>query len=293
MGAESPETPRLDDDDGEEDIEEHESWRSLIQTKVDALTSDDKTADNTEDVPDESPDAAEETVPGVWPLNDDITPSRTYTDSFWKKSLDRLDLEERPITEKQNVDAMRDIAAMLDERVLTLPESMVVTEIRECLADITAQTGLSPEDTLEVVLEYTETLAMNESFQEQFVTEWAHSHCAAQTQTDDPLAQTTDNTAVSSPTTDPDVDESDEHAQNDVAPETQQPSTQSEQNVDEQQYTLDGIAEALPDETGTNSESESTPEKTTDSPNTEETTPMDRENDEGDVDDDQGASSFM
>jgi hypothetical protein len=144
-----------------------------------------------------------------------------------------------------------------------------------------------------VVLEYTETLAMNESFQEQFVTEWAHSHRGAQTGTDDPLAQTTDNTTVSSPTTEPDIDDSDEYAQNDVEPSTQQPSTELEQNVDEQQYTLEGIAEALPDDTGTDSESESTSETTNDSPNTEAATPADEANDDGDLDDDQGASFFM
>jgi hypothetical protein len=252
MGAESAETPRLDDDDNAEDLEEHESWRSLIETKVDALTSettvDGETADDTIDEPDESPnDTGDDPVPDVWALKEDVTPSRSYTESFWTKSLDRLDVQELPITEKQNVDALRDLSAMLDDRVLSMPDNMVVTEIRECLADITAQTGLSPEDTLEVALEHTDALAMNETFQEKFVTEWTHSVHATQASTDDPLAQTTENTAIGSPLEDANMDDTDEEQQADTTAD--EPPSQSADSVDKQQYTLDGITDALPDET--------------------------------------------
>jgi hypothetical protein len=283
MGAESPETPRLDDDD-DDDLEEHESWRSLIQTKVDALTSDDKTvddetADDTEDEPNEPLDDAEDApTPDVWALKEDVTPSRTYTDSFWKKSLDRLDVQERPITEKQNVDAMRDIAAMLDDRVLSLPESMVVIEIRECLAEITAQTGLSPEDTLEVVLKYTDSLVLNETFQEKFVTEWAHSPRATQATTDDPLAQTTENTAVGTPTTEGDTNESDGHPQDDSVADGEEMPANSGDGLDEQQYTLEDIDDALPDERTDND----TADTDTQTPDADQETSHDDDTDDDD-----------
>ena len=271
MGAESPETPRIDDG-AEDDIGDHESWRSLIQTKVDAVMGDDETVDDTEDVPNESSvDSEDDIVPDVWAIEENITTSRTYTESFWAESLDRLDVQGTPITEKQNVDAMRDIAAMLDDRVLSIPDSMVVTEIRECLTEITAQTGLSPADTLKMVLKHTDTLAMNETFQEKFVTEWAHSPRAVQTGADDPLTQTTPNTAGGSSRADSNIDDTTEEHNGSDAHLDGTPG-ESDDGLDEQQYTLDGIKDALPDDSSEGDEPATTGDNSVATTETDETT---------------------
>lgn len=293
MGAESPSTPRPDDD-AEGDIEDHESWRSLIQTKVDAITGDDETVDDTEDVPDGSHDDANDGVPEVWAADSDETPSRTYTESFWKKSLGRLEIDSPPVTDRENVDAMRDLSAMLDHRVLSIPDGMAVTEIKECLLDIVATTGLSPEQTIEVVVEHTDLLMMNDEFRDQFITGWDHSEPAVYSRDEDPLEQTTENTALGSSMTA--VDASNSTNQGLDNSQGGAPPSHSEDEIDEQQYTLDGIADALPDSAGTDADAESEPDSDTaaDSSNMEATTPADEQDEEDDGDDaDMGASSYM
>jgi len=269
MGAESPATPRIEGNDDDDNHEDHDSWLSLARSKVGELTDDsDEDTDDVDDTNynediDDTDDDEIETEPEVWAANTDSTLAQTFTESGWEQTLDRLDVQNPPITDKQNVDAIRDIAGMLDDRVLMLPNRIVVTEIRELLADIVAQTGLSETQTLDIVTDRTDILRVNDQFEESFTKGASESSPPAGGIADNPFNQNAGETNTASmpeSTTaeqgDSDQDPAtagsgaesvtDDSAQSDTAPDTQ---------IDDQQYTLDGIEEKLPAESDAVSQS--------------------------------------
>ena len=276
MGAESPTTQRVEDDQTEDGLEDHESWRALARAKIGGLRSDDDEG-TTESQTETETETVEETdtEPAVWAAETDSEPDRRYTEGIWDQTLDRLDIQNPPVTEKDNLDAMQDIGAMLDQRVIKLPGTMMEVEIRELLAEIVIYTGLTKAQTLELVSEYTEILEMNEEFQDQFTDDWDQFNLPAQDATDDPLAQTTENTAVRSPVTDDETGESPDQEQTQSSEEEPAPSPDAD--VDEEQYTLDGLEDALPDD----SESADDDEESSPPEDDEQSTTKESNSDEG------------
>jgi hypothetical protein len=264
MGAESPATPRTEEDD-DEDLEDHDSWIGLARSKAADLTDDTDDADSTDDSGGEMITTGEESDsgPAVWAEETDATPYRTFTQGGWEQTLGRLDVREPPITEKQNVDAIRDIATMLDDRVLTLPESVATTEIRELLADIVAQTGLSETQTLDIVTDRTEILRVNEQFEESFTQGGSEFTPSTGNTAENPFAQDTSETNAASLSESMNAEESNsesnsvtpasgaEPAADDAAPSDIAPDTQT----DDQQSTLDDLDEQLADDTVSQAES--------------------------------------
>jgi len=259
MGAESPTTPRIEDSDDDNDLEEHDSWASLAWVKVSELMggSDEKLedTDDTNDTDDSGADGADEPDPAVWTADTDYTPARSFTDSGWDQSIERLDIQEPPITEKQNIDAMHDLAAMLDDRARMLPETIVVTEIRELLTDIPAHTGLSREQTLEIVTERTEILRVNDQFKQSFIKQESVGSPLAVT--DDPFAQDTDETTEISLSHEPTAaTDTGSNSEPDTTGEEAKPATDNSTQSgavkdtlsDNQQSTLDELKEKLPDQ---------------------------------------------
>ena len=276
MGAESPATPRIEGNDDDDNHEDHDSWLSLARSKVGELTDDsDEDTDDVDDTNynediDDTDDDEIETEPEVWAANTDSTLAQTFTESGWEQTLDRLDVQAPPITEKQNVDAIRDIAAMLDDRVLLLPDTVAVTEIRELLADIVAHTGLSETQTLDIVTDRTEILRLNDQFEASFI----QGEMAG---TFDPLAQDTGETtstpeSTTTEGTDTDSQEGAAGAETESTTDgTTQPDTESDTRIDDEQYTLDGIEDKLPDDSADQSESD----PTADSADADETSEQD------------------
>ncbi len=267
MGAESPATPRTEDED-DEDLENHDSWMALARSKAADLTGDTDDADNTDDSGDIDGEMIttgdeSDSSPAVWAKETDATPYRTFTQGGWEQTLDRLDVQEPPITEKQNVDAIRDIATMLDDRVLTLPESVATTEIRELFADIVAQTGLSETQTLDIVTDRTEILRVNERFEESFTQGGSEFSASAGNTAENPFAQDTGRTNATSLSESMHAEESNgesnsvtpasgaEPRADDAAPSDTAPDTQS----DDQQSTLGDLDEQLSDDTVSQAES--------------------------------------
>ena len=289
-GAESPTTPRVEKDETVDDLEDHQSWRSLVRAKMEGLRSnDDEETSESLAKPVEKTD----TGPAVWAADTDSEPDRTYTESFWDQSLDRLDIQNQPVTEKDNVDAMHDIGAMLDERVVSVPETMMEVEIRELLAEIVIYTGLTKAQTLDIVSEYTDVLEMSEEFKDQFTDDWDQFNLPPRDASHDPLAQTTDNTAVHSPVTDEEPNDSPNQEHTDL--NEAEPASSNEVDVDEEKYTLDGLEDALPDDTGEEANSNSVDDGSdADDPTTEDSgTSPPSETGSGEDDEDMSAGDFM
>jgi len=140
--------------------------------------------------------------PLVWATDDGSTPSQSFTGNRWDQTLERLDVDEPPIEQKQHVDAIRDLCAMLDDRVLTLPDSMVETEIRDLLTDIVTLTGLTHEQTLAVVDDRTDHLQWSEEFEGQFLLNRPIGNPLDFGSNVDPLDQGNDHVNVATPTSD-------------------------------------------------------------------------------------------
>ncbi|MBX0288527.1 type IV secretion system DNA-binding domain-containing protein [Halomicroarcula sp. F28] len=304
MGAESPATPRTEDED-DEDLEDHDSWIGLARSKAADLTDDTDDADSTDDAGDIDGEMIttgdeSDSGPAVWAAETDATPYRTFTQGGWEQTLCRLDVQEPPITEKQNVDAIRDIATMLDDRVLTLPESVATTEIRELLADIVAQTGLSETQTLDIVTDRTEILRVNEQFEESFTQGGSEFSASTGNTAENPFAQDTSETNAASLSESMNAEESNsesnsvtpasgaEPAADDAAPSDIAPDTQT----DDQQSTLDDLDEQLADDTVSQAESTTAG----DSKDVDDAATQDgdiTETSETDEDDDHNAHEFM
>ncbi|MBX0296934.1 type IV secretory system conjugative DNA transfer family protein [Haloarcula nitratireducens] len=159
-GAESPETPRQTDSEG--DVTETDSWIAMVKHFAGRIGR--SNGDGTE----QQSDA--ETDPDVWAADDvNETPSITYSDRRWRDALSRLDVEAAPVTRGQNVDALSDLGAMLDRRVLDLPQGTGTTlEIREMLTDLYVETGLTPTEVLDAVEKRTTVLRMSDAFRDDY-----------------------------------------------------------------------------------------------------------------------------
>jgi len=303
MGAESPATPRTEEHD-DEDLEDHNSWIALARSKAADLTDDTVDADSAADSGDTNGDIIDmgdesDGGPAVWAAETDATPYRTFTQGGWEQTLGRLDIQDPPITEKQNVDAIRDIATMVDDRVVTLPESVAATEIRELLADIVAHTDLSESQTLEVVTERTQILKVNEQFEESFTQGVPRGSPLTESTVKDSFAQDTGETTNAS------VPESTtgEQGHSDQEPETAglekesptddaaEPDTAPDAQTDDQQSTPDELDENPPDDTATQTESTTA----TDSEDLDDTINATVTNEKENDDDDRttSASDFM
>ena len=169
MGAESPTTPHQPDEDTGSDLRDHDSWLSLARAKLNRVTAEGGTDTEEESGDTEESETKSDEEPLVWATDDGSTPSQSFTENRWDQALQRLDIDELPIEQKQHVDAIHDLCAMLDDRVLTLPDSMVETEIRDLLTDIVTLTGLTHEQTLSVVDDRTNHLQWGEEFEDQFL----------------------------------------------------------------------------------------------------------------------------
>lgn len=202
MGAESPTTPHQPDEGTGSDLEDHDSWLSLARAKLNRVTGEGDT-----DTDEGSSDAQEgktesDQSPLVWATDDGSTPSQSFTGDRWDQALHRLEVDEPPIEQKQHVDAMCDLCAMLDDRVLTLPDSMVETEIRDLLTDIVTLTGLTHEQTLSVVDDQTDHLQWSEEFEDQFLLDRPIGNPLDFGSGADPLDQGNDHVNVATPADD-------------------------------------------------------------------------------------------
>jgi hypothetical protein len=295
-GAESPTTPRVEDDETEDGLEDHESWRSLARAKIGGLRSDDDEATSESQTETETETVEEtDTEPAVWAAETDSEPDRRYTEGIWDQTLDRLDIQNSPVTEKDNLDAMQDIGAMLDQRVIKLPGTMMEVEIRELLAEIVIYTGLTKEQTLELVSEYTDVLEMNEKFKDQFTDDWDQFNLPDPHTTEDPLEQTTENTAVQSPVTDADTSGPSEQQAGTTGDE---PASSSEGDADEQQYSIEGLEDALPDDTEVEADSASSdetsgPDTASGSDDGDTVSASETDTDDDDDDDSMDATEYM
>jgi len=264
-GAESSATPRVKGSDND-DLEEYDSWLSLARSKVPIGQSDDDDKGDAASTDDRGDETADETEldSDVWTADTDSTPDISFLDHRWEQALTRLDVQGQPITDKESIDAINDIAAMLDDRVRMVPETTQETEARTLLADIVAHTGLSKVQTLDVVTDRTELLRVNEAFKESFV----DGETAG---TSEPFAQDTDDTTdttstpASTPTEGADDDSEVEATEAESDSVTDDgTNTEPDSQVDDKQYTLDGIENTLPDDSP--NEDDTTDHSQSDSP---------------------------
>lgn len=160
-GAESPGTPQTVAE--ESDPVESDSWLTLAKQ----LFVDDE-VETGDILADPRADAERQ----VWPDTEvDETPAITYSERRWEDALARLDIDSPPITKQHNIDAFRDICAMLDRRVCDLAESGdAADEIQQLLHELSATTGLTPSEVLNEVTAQTDLLKMDGDFRKEFVT---------------------------------------------------------------------------------------------------------------------------
>ena len=176
-GVDSPGTPREEEPDG--GLTETDSWIELAKQYIARReTADDGVNDD---------QSVDETGLDVWADPDvDETPAITYSDRHWQDALSRLDVDSAPITQGQNVDAFSDLCAMLDRRVLDLPEGEEVTaEVRELLIEVYRATGLLPSEVLDEVEKRTSLLRMSDTFRETYITMALASDATAVTPADE------------------------------------------------------------------------------------------------------------
>lgn len=306
-GAESPATPRVADS-GDDDLEDHDSWLSLARSKLsgshsadDDVDTDDEGDDESEAVPTDDSADKPDLDTEVWTVDTDATPGVKFLDGRWNRALTRLDVQDPPITEKENVDAINDIAAMLDNRVRMVPDSTQEAEARILLTDIVDDTGLSKAQTVEVVTDQTELLRVNEAFKKSF----ADGETPATT---DPFAQDTDDTTDSASTS---AKSADDESEAETAESGAEPAvddgtdTKPESQSDEEQYPLEGLEDALPDESLTeddttgHSQSDTPPgsavtdDTTEQGPDHSTTSEQDEDDDDSDDDGSLDATEFM
>ena len=253
QGAESPTTPRTVDSE-DADLEDHDSWLSLARSKLTGSESADEEGDDdengdTELTDDNAGEAADETEQDteVWTVETDAQPELSFLDSKWKRTLTRLDVQEPPITEKDNVDAINDLATMLDDQIRMVPETMQEKEVSVLLTDIVDHTGLSKAQTTDVVTDRTELLRVNDAFKESFTDGEA-------TGPTDPFAEETyetiDTTTTSTSTTQSADNESEAEAAETESDSTpyDDPNPKTDSQGEDDQYSLDGLEDALPDD---------------------------------------------
>ncbi|MFC6977031.1 type IV secretion system DNA-binding domain-containing protein [Halomicroarcula sp. GCM10025709] len=159
-GVESP----VSLDDTKDDLEDTDSWLALLRSRLGRSESDSGSSDQSESDGDDAVD------PDVWAADDVESPSLAFSYAKWDEALDRLDLDQPPISDPKHIDAFEDVCSMLDDRVLSLQIGADATiEIKELLIDLHDQTGLTPQEVLNEVTAHTEALQMGDEFRTEFL----------------------------------------------------------------------------------------------------------------------------